>query len=67
MRPVGHQMSRREFAHLAGAHQVDMLSLQDPKIFLASSTATDAIETEDDPTAVSVRTRLATANARVSS
>ena len=36
-----------------------------PKIFLASSTATDAMETEDDPTAVSVRTRLATAKARV--
>ena len=30
-----------------------------PKIFLASSTATDAIETDDDPTAVSLRTRLA--------
>ena len=37
-----------------------------PKIFLARSTATDATETDDDPTAVSVRTRLATAKARVS-
>ena len=38
-----------------------------PKIFFASSTATEAMETEDEPTAVSVRTRLATAKARVKS
>ena len=38
-----------------------------PKIFLASSTATDATDTDDEPTAVSLRTRLATAKARLKS
>ncbi len=38
-----------------------------PKIFFASSTATDAIDTDEDPTAVSLRTRLATAKARLKS
>jgi hypothetical protein len=64
---VSHQMPGSEFAHLAGAHDENILALQVPKIFLASSTATDAMETEDDPTAVSLRTRLATAKARVNS
>ena len=43
-----------------------LLPFRLPKIFSASSTATEATDTEDDPTAVSVRTRLATAKARVS-
>jgi hypothetical protein len=37
------------------------------KSFFASSTATEAIETEEEPTAVSLRTRLATAKARLKS
>jgi len=44
-----------------------MLTLKIAEDFFARSTATDAIETEEDPTAVSVRTRLATAKARVTS
>ena len=63
---VSEQMAGGEFAHLPCSNQVNALAVQVPKIFLASSTATEAIETDDDPTAVSVRTRLATAKARVS-
>ena len=42
-----------------------MRPCNDPKILRASSTATEAMETEFDPICVSVRTRLAAAKARL--
>ncbi len=42
-----------------------MRPCSDPKILRASSTATEAMETELEPMAVSVRTRLAAAKARL--
>ena len=64
---MGHQVAGGEFAHFARADNENVFPSNVPKIFLASSTATDAMDTEDDPTAVSVRTRLATAKARLKS
>jgi hypothetical protein len=64
---MGQQVPRRQLGHLACAHQINALALQVAENLLARSTATEAIDTADVATAVSLRTRLATAKARVSS
>ena len=58
------EVARGEVGHLARADDEDGLALQAAEILRARSTATDAMETEELPIRVSVRTRLATAKAR---
>ena len=60
-------MTRRQFAHLAGAHQVNVLPFSDAEYLLAPVDRDRSDRNADEPIAVSVRTLLATAKARVSS
>ena len=44
-----HKVAGGQLAHFAGAHQQDCFLLERAKDFCASSTATEAIETEEAP------------------